>query len=197
MILRRKRAMPNLLRFKNSVFRRKLYKRIRGLERRGRHDEIYRMLKELHEYDTSAKNGGGDGPRELVEEVAPARVARDVMVSDDPFEDSANRGGFKFGASTQDEAFDASSDDEGVDVDEHGFGCLSNAIIPMQCKSLDVHNADCANEEGTKLEFQGSLEAKETSIASSQSSRGDKGESVAYEALPGIPNENEDEDGAS
>ena len=60
MILQQKRALCNLLRFKNSLFRQKLHTKILRLERLGRKAEIHRLLKAINDHYESMH--GGDGP---------------------------------------------------------------------------------------------------------------------------------------
>mmetsp|Transcript_4895 Transcript_4895/g.11183 ORF Transcript_4895/g.11183 Transcript_4895/m.11183 type:complete len:1130 (+) Transcript_4895:246-3635(+) len=81
MILRRRKVLPNLLRFKNSVFRQKLYRRIVRLESLGRKYEIHRILKELKKFDSGMQSG--DGPCQLLDEIlGPRTGGGDVEVLD-------------------------------------------------------------------------------------------------------------------
>ena len=75
MILRKKTAQCNLLRFKNSKFRQNLHKQIMALEKIGRKDEIHRLLKELKQFDLSLESG--DGPSELMNEILGERRDED------------------------------------------------------------------------------------------------------------------------
>ena len=75
MILRKKTAKCNLLRFKNSKFRQNLHKRIMELEKIGQKDKIHRLLKELKQFDLSLVSG--DGPCELMNEILGERRDED------------------------------------------------------------------------------------------------------------------------
>jgi len=77
LILRRKRALCNLLRFKNSLFRQKLHTKIRRLERLGRKDEIHRLLKAINDHDESMQSG--DGPCQLFEEILGQQTVDDEI----------------------------------------------------------------------------------------------------------------------
>lgn len=78
MVLRTKSVQCNLLRYSKCKFRQILFKEIHGLKRRGLNDEIYRMLKMLHDHDMSGRPG--DGPQELMEQI----LTRSESDSDEP-----------------------------------------------------------------------------------------------------------------
>ena len=78
MVLRAKSVQCNLLRYSKCKFRQRLYKEIQRLKKRDDTEEIYRMLKLLHEHDSSGKPG--DGPKELIEQILE-KIQSD---SDDP-----------------------------------------------------------------------------------------------------------------
>jgi len=82
MTLRQRKALPSLIRCKNSMFRRKLYKRILHLEQSGKKREIYDILKKLYEYDIGGKSG--DGPPALVKEIMPTEIDDDVVILESP-----------------------------------------------------------------------------------------------------------------
>ena len=79
MILRKKVATAFLLRSKNSVFRQKLHKKIVALEKVGRKDEIYRLLKKMKQFDSSSTSLG-DGPSDLLDEILGERNVSGVEV---------------------------------------------------------------------------------------------------------------------
>lgn len=79
MILRKKVATAFLLRSKNSVFRQKLYKKIVALEKVGRKDEIYRLLKKMMQFDSSLESIG-DGPSDLLDEILGERNVSGVEI---------------------------------------------------------------------------------------------------------------------
>ena len=82
MILRTKLVPCNLLRYKNSLFRKELYKKIKQLRRFGKEDEIYKMLKLLHDHDMSGRSG--DGPSVLMNQILPSQEGADILISDGP-----------------------------------------------------------------------------------------------------------------
>jgi len=67
MILRRRTASCNLLRYRNSVFRQLVHRKILRLERSGKKNEINRILKDMYNHDKSMQSG--DGPRQLLDEI--------------------------------------------------------------------------------------------------------------------------------
>lgn len=149
MTLRRKKAMPNLLRFKYSLFRQQLYKKICRLERRGEKDEIYRMLNMLYEHDMSVNSG--DGPRELVEQILPTRVADDdVKVSDGPFEKSTDDDEVgKFDKMSE------SADTYYID-EEMAMDTYSNVLVNEQSNPMDEVALQCCEPEHvSSAEFKG------------------------------------------
>ena len=90
MILRKKVATAFLLRSKNSVFRQKLHKKIIVLEKSGLKDEIYRLLKQMKQFDSSSTSLG-DGPSDLLDEILGERNVSGVeIVSSCPVLSSTN-----------------------------------------------------------------------------------------------------------
>ena len=79
MILRKKTATAFLLRSKNSVFRQKLHKKIIVLEKSGLKDEIYRLLKQMKQFDSSSTSIG-DGPSDLLDEILGERNISGVEI---------------------------------------------------------------------------------------------------------------------
>ena len=79
MRIRQTKAMCGLLRCKTSTFRKKLYKRIINLDKEGKKDEIYQMLKQMREHDESG--AVDEGPKELMEEILKISQIHDDEVA--------------------------------------------------------------------------------------------------------------------
>ena len=77
--LRQKTVVCGLLRCKSSQFRKQLHKRIIGLEREGKKDEIHQILKQMREHDEFG--AAGDGPTQLLEDILDISDADDDEVA--------------------------------------------------------------------------------------------------------------------
>ena len=147
MILRKKSTSCNLLRYKHSVFRRKLHRVILRLRRMGRKEEIHRILKDLHDHDISGCNG--DGPSKLMKEILQTEdCVEEISVVDSL-------------AGTPNQQIDLIDVDRQFENDINSDGSckkiVEKVVEPSKCLPLQTdvardHRQDCTDEELTSID---------------------------------------------